>query len=364
MSSRLLKPSLLAATAMVVLGSCNERPVYRVGSAGLAGGGDLTVRQDAAAFDGPTFTLPEPPKPSGQVADARECGFEKFQLERVPPSLMLVLDRSSSMGRMPVGGAAGSSLWTETLGAMDEVVKGTQMLVRWGLKLFPQPDGCRVADGAEAPVAANNYDMVVGLSRMTGFNQSGSGGTPTSDAMDKTVAYLRTLTDGNPKYIALATDGEPNCVMGASSSGGRAAAVQAVQNAAAAGFKTYVIGIAIGSDGTDTLNQLATAGGVPRTDPMFQFYPVANRADLTRALNEIAGQITSCVFALSKPPPAPDSVKVTVDGERVPESGTDGWSYTSAQNTAIQLNGSWCERLKTRAGQVDIVLGCPGIVVP
>jgi hypothetical protein len=361
---RSLRYSVAAAGAVIALGSCNERPVYRAGTAGLAGGGDLTVRHDAAVVDGPIFTLPEPPRPTGQEADARECGLEKFQLERVPPSLMLVLDRSSSMSRMPVGGAAGATLWSETLGAMDEVVMATQAQVRWGLKLFPLPGGCTVADGAEAPVAPNNYDMVVGRSRMIGFNQTGGGGTPTSDAMNKAVAYMRTLTDNTPKYIALATDGEPNCVNGVSASGGRAAAVQAVQSAAAAGFKTYVIGIAIGSEGTATLNEMAAAGGVPRTDPMFQFYPVANRADLTRSLNEIAGQITSCVFPLSKPPPAPDSVKVTVDGERVPESGTDGWSYTSPQNMAIQLNGSWCDRLKTRAGQVDIVLGCPGIVVP
>jgi hypothetical protein len=107
------------------------------------------------------------------------------------------------------------------------------------------------------------------------------------------------------------------------------------------------------------------AGGVPRNDPMFQFYPVGNRADLSTALNAITGQVASCVFTLSKPPPAPDSVKVTVDGERAPESASDGWSYTSDQHTALQLNGSWCERVKTRQqAQVDIVLGCPGIVVP
>ena len=109
---------------------------------------------------------------------------------------------------------------------------------------------------------------------------------------------------------------------------------------------------------------MASRGRRPSQRSDVQFFPVANRTDLTRALGEIAGQITSCSSALSKPPPAPDSVKVTVDGDRVPESASDGWSYTSAQHTAIQLNGTWCERLKMKAGQVDIVLGCPGIVVP
>jgi hypothetical protein len=352
----------LISVCVLALGSCNERPVYR---AGASAGGVLGAQPDSGpAPDAPDFTLPDPPGPSSATADARECGFEKFRLERVPPSLMLVLDRSSSMGRMPVGGVAGATLWTETLGALDEVVRGTQSLVKWGLKLFPSPEGCAVADGAEVVVASDNYNMVLARARTDGFNENGQGGTPTGDAMDKAVAYLRTLTDSNPKYIALATDGEPTCPLAAPAQVARTAAVQAVQNAAAAGFKTYVLGIAILPEGVETLNQMAAAGGVPRNDPTLQFFPVANRMDLSRALAEIAGQITSCVFTLSRPPPAPDSVKVTVDAERVPESATDGWSYTSAQHTAIQLNGPWCERLKTKAGQVDIVLGCPGIVVP
>jgi hypothetical protein len=191
----------------------------------------------------------------------------------------------------------------------------------------------------------------------------GEGGTPTNEAVNKAAAYLRTLPADNPRYIALATDGEPTCPSG-DSSASRTLAVQAVRNAAAAGFKTYVIGIAILPEGVSTLNQMAVAGGVPRSDPMLQFFPVASRMDLSKALTEIAGQITSCVFSLSKPPLAPDSVKVTVDGDRVPESASDGWSYTSSQHSAIQLGGTWCERIKAKGGQVDIVFGCPGIVVP
>jgi hypothetical protein len=348
----------------LVLASCNERPVYRP-MPSQGGVGTVAARDSAALPDVPPFVLPEPPSTPVNAggADARECGFEKFKLERLPPSLMLVLDRSSSMGRAPEGGVAGATLWSETLGALDEVVKGTQALVKWGLKLFPLPDGCSVADGAEVVVAANNYDMVLARARATGFNENGQGGTPTQDAMDKAVAYLRTVADSNPKYIALATDGEPSCPLGSTATA-RMVAVQAVQNAAAAGFKTYVIGISIVPEATDVLNQMAIAGGVPRNDPTLKFFPVASRGDLSQALTQIAGQITSCSFALSKPPPAPDAVKVTVDGERVPESASDGWSYSNAQNTSIQLNGSWCERLKMKAGQVDIVLGCPGVVVP
>ena len=363
MLSRLPRAAL--AVFLISFTSCQERPPHRSGVS--MGGVVQSPRQDGGspADLGPGFTLPDrpPPSSSGPSEDARACGLDTFTLARVPPSLMLVLDRSTSMSRMPVGGPAGATLWSETLASLDEVVKGTEMGINWGLKLFPSPSGCMVADGAEVPIALNNYTPVLGRARTDGFN-TGASGTPTHEAVAKAVAYLRTLPASAARYIVLATDGEPNCAP-AGNADAPTLSVQAVQAAVAAGFKTYVIGIAIEAEGVQTLNRLAMAGGVPRADPMFQFYPVANRMDLSTALSDIAAQVASCVFTLTKPPPAPDSVKVTVDNERVPESASDGWSYTNSQNSAIQLNGSWCERVKTRQqAKVDIVLGCPGIVVP
>jgi hypothetical protein len=359
--------ALIVLQALVLLSplGCDNSPRVRYPHIGQGGAGGATGRDARAqGGSGGGFTLPDPPAspgPSAQSADARSCGFEKFTLDRLPASLMLVLDRSSSMGRQPVGGPAGATLWSETLAAVDDVVKATQAGINWGLKLFPVPSGCQVADAPEVAVAPNNHGVVIARAAADGY-QTANGRTPTPDAVARAVTYLRTLQDKGNKNIVLATDGEPNCP---SSEAAPMLAVQAVRDAAAAGFKTYVIGIAIEPEGIQILNQMAMAGGAPRNDPMFQFYPVSNRADLGQALNAIAGQVASCVFTLSKPPPAPDSVKVTVDGQPAPESATEGWSYTSDQHTAIQLNGSWCERVKTRQqAQVDIVLGCPGIVVP
>ena len=303
------------------------------------------------------------------INDAPACGQQTFKLEKVPPEILLVLDRSSSMNRMPVGAPVGgmATLWSDALGAVDEVVKSTQTGVHWGLKMFPVPTGCMVADGTDVVIAANNYDMVLGKARTTGTNNTvtGMGGTPTDTAMAKATSYLMGLPSKNPKYIVLATDGQPTCAAGASAGLAQAgpAAIAAITAAAAAGFKTYVVGIAIEGSVT-TLNEMATAGGVPRTDPMNKFYPVANRADLTAALNVITGQVSNCIFPLTMPPPDKDSVKVTVDNERVPPGAMDGWSYTSMQNTAIQLNGTWCERVKTKTADVAIVFGCPMVPIP
>jgi hypothetical protein len=373
MQLRRFSAPLLAIALPPLLFACNG-PVVRGGETGEGGGGSAGSGGEpgrgsgAPGGTGGGFTLPEPPPPPSraQMADARTCGLETFKLVREPTSLMLLLDRSSSMARPAVGGLAGATLWSETLAAMDEVVRGTQAGINWGLKLFPLPGGCLVSDGVEAPVAPNNHGQILGRSRAEGFNASGLNGTPTQDAVARAVAYLRSLPGGGSRQIVLATDGEPTCPAGPVETA-RLLAVQAVRDAATAGFQTYVIGIAIVPEAVDILNQMARAGGVPRADPALQFYPVANRTDLAQALNAITGQVanTSCIFTLSKPPLAPDSVKVTVDGERVPESASDGWRYTSNQNLAIQLTGSWCDRVKTRQqAQVDITLGCPGVVIP
>jgi hypothetical protein len=334
-------------------------------SAGTGGGGGSKL--DA-------FVLPDVPTTGGSsgsdapAADERQCGFENFKLEKTPPDLMLVLDRSSSMNDPVPGAAAGATLWTETLAAVDDVVKNTQMGVNWGLKLFPLPTGCMVSPAEEVGVAANNYAAVIDKARMTGTNMIGgglTGGTPTDTAVKGATTYLTGLvaTRKNPKYILLATDGEPTCTNGVNG-GGRQPAIDAITAAVAAGFKTYVIGLAIDTVSTATLNDMAVAGGVPRNDPTTKFYPVANKADLVTTLTAITGQVTNCVFPLSKAPPSPSDVKVTVDGMKVEQNAMNGWSYSSPQNMAIQFNGAICEQIKTGNAQVSIVFGCPGVVIP
>lgn len=315
--------------------------------------------------------------PTGlDAADAQTCGLENFSLVKETPEILLVLDRSSSMNRMPATPPGmmpmiGATLWTDALTALDDVVKNTQSAVHWGLKLFPLPTACMVAEGAEVEVAPNNYDPVLMKARTTGLNTTTGGnasGTPTDFAMQRATTYLtaRKAMSNKPKYIVLATDGLPTCANGTSATTpmGRDAAVAAITAAVTAGFKTYVVGIAIEDAAISVLNEMAVAGGAPRTDPMTKFYPVANRADLVTSLNQITGQVASCVFPLSKPPPSPDDVKVTVDTDRVPPSPTNGWSYTTGQNMAIQLNGSYCDRVKANDAKVAIVFGCPNVPIP
>jgi hypothetical protein len=368
----------LAVTSAVALLGCNNNPRINASGGGGTGAGKGGAGGTGSTTDAGTgVILPEvggtgsggsgggASDGGGSAVDERQCGLDTFTLKRLPPDLMLVLDRSSSMSdnaRITTNPMA--TLWSETVGALDEVIKATHMGVNWGLQMFPQPSGCAVAPMPEVAVAVNNYDMVMNTSKAAGPAMASGlgGGTPTGAAMDGAVAYLRTLTTNNPKYIVLATDGLPTCPTGAGADA-PGVAVTAVGAAAAAGFKTYVIGIAIGVAAQTTLNRLAVAGGVPRNDPLTQFYPVSSKTDLVTALTAITGQVTNCVFPLTKPPPVPTNVKVTVAGAKVEPDATNGWSYT-AGNAAIQFNGTACEQVKNMPGDVQIVFGCPNEIIP
>jgi hypothetical protein len=107
----------------------------------------------------------------------------------------------------------------------------------------------------------------------------------------------------------------------------------------------------------------------------------------------ITGQAATCTFPLNPPPPVmndpsklgmyfPPSgtpMACTTDcpsGQtcvnsicmlKVPYDGAmgNGWSYTDANDTAVQAYGSWCDMIKSSgANTVQIIYGCPLIDVP
>jgi hypothetical protein len=44
---------------------------------------------------------------------------------------------------------------------------------------------------------------------------------------------------------------------------------------------------------------------------------------------------------------------------------TNGWSYTDANASAVQVYGAWCDMIKASgANTVQIIYGCPDIDVP
>jgi hypothetical protein len=354
--------SSVAAWALLVAG-CSATPGVSSAGGGTptggagGGGGGAGGSTPAGPPPKPDFGFTAGTTPDGG-AGAKNCGAKAFDLQRAPAQILIVLDKSGSMAD-PAPPAVGSK-WINVTGALNETVAATNGTVLWGLKYFPQPLGCMVADGVDVPIAAMNSMPIAGSISTAAPN----GSTPTALAVTKAVDYLKGLGTTTPKYIVLATDGLPNC-RGGGPLGGAAmdpdGATMAVAAAAAAGFHTFVVGIATaGTDSDGTLSRMAVAGMEPRAmDP--KYYPVTSRADLVAALGLITGQVTNCVFPLDQLPPAPTDVTVKINGMTVPRDATHmmGWDLTN-NNTAVQVYGSYCDMLKANgAGEkIEIVYGC------
>jgi hypothetical protein len=315
------------------------------------------------------------------VSNDANCGVVTTNLQRLPPDILIALDRSGSMRQLPDGtrgddgmgmtschtDPACTSKWEEMAPAIQEVVTQTSMEVNWGLKFFGSGGGgnnnsCNVTNTVEVAIAPDNATAV--NAAIAGVMTPDTG-TPTARVMDVSATYMGGLTTPNPKFILLATDGQPTCRNNSAMNADDAAAITAVTNAAMDGVPTFVVGISTANNmmANQTLSAMANAGTRPRMgDPTY--YPVNNRAELVTALRAIATAAGSCTMPLSGVPPDPNNVGVRVNGDmRVPQSTTDGWSYGAGMRSII-LNGSYCTAVMNGTyTDIRALFGCPGIQI-
>ena len=272
---------------------------------------------------------------------------------------MLVMDRSLSMtndvddkqctGATGNNGNCGAnSKWGLMIPPLNQVITDTDGKVNWGMfYLGDEPAQCGVATAPVVPVAAMNATAVT--TSLTGNQFNGQTGTPTRRAIQGALSYLTGLADTNPKFLLLATDGQPNCATATGlNTDDSAGTQQAVADALTAGIPTFVVGI--GNTGAAaTLNQVAIAGGRPQTGGTTSYYQVNDAAALSSALGTIVGQAASCSFNIG-PAPADTTTKglgVFGDGTQIPMDMTNGWSFKDASMTTIILNGTICDQVMT-----------------
>jgi len=338
------------------------------------------------------------------------CGAMTHSAMKLPPDILIVQDRSLSMTNdkddKQCSGAKGNdgncgaqSKWTQVVAALNDVVSTTDMTVNWGLLYFgDETTTCGETARPVVPVASMNSSAItqafVGQPDLTGQI-----GTPTRSAINNAVAYMKSLTDTNPKYLMLATDGQPNCPPtgsggmggrgGSSGAGGRggrsgttggglpggttsgantddsAGSEQAVADALTAGFPTFVIGIG-NTGGAAVLNAMAVAGGkpVPGMPGGNSYYQVNNTAELETALQQILGTVATCVFDIGPPPndmTSVDQVAVFGDGTMINHDSSNGWDFSNADKTQVTLYGPICDQVKSATiKNVTVAFGCLG----
>jgi hypothetical protein len=363
MGRSMTKTHLGFAVVAVALGGCQfHGPAQGPGAAGAGGAGLSDPGSSGSA--GSTGHGGSPVVPTidaGMRVDANSMSTPDSNCAAVnqgampqPPDILILLDRSGSMDwnadascKMNCGT---ESRWNQVTAALNQVVPMTDTMVNWGIKLFGSNNTCTVNATMEEPIAPMNGPAIVAR---IGRTTTGSP-TPTRAGVTVGAAYLATLTDTNPKYLLLATDGEPTCnpdlpanMMNMSDAAG---AKQAVTDAFNMGFKTIVIGIG-DTMGAGTLNEMAINGGMPQMGAATSFYQVTDTASLVAALQTILGRVGSCQFSIGAAPNSStsvDMIDVFGDGMPIPRdtTHTDGWDYSTPDHTAIEVYGPRCDAVK------------------
>ena len=291
---------------------------------------------------------PPPVVVDGGSDDAGRCGGMEFAITRVAPNVMLVLDRSGSMGQS-IGGGSSSSKWSDLKSAVSSLVSGYDSQMHLGASIFSSDGNCGAGniDVALAPAGGQSI-----LTRLAA--QGPSGNTPTAATLDNVMqkGLLNDPTRGN--YVVLATDGLPNC-----NDVDVTRRITQLYNATPS-VKTYVIGIGADTN-TDPaqLDAWADAGHTARTGAT-HYYQTNSPADLKAAFDAIVGGIVSCDFKMMQSAPDPSLITVTENGSALSPSPTVGYSFDAATNT-VTLHGAACDMLKTNAAtKVGVSYGCPG----
>jgi hypothetical protein len=363
-------------------------PTGAAGSGDSSGGGSGGVT-GLTGGAGQGLTGGDVGPPSG-TAGSMSCGQATVPIMPLPPDILIVEDRSGSMDNdqndtaCQNGGCGAASKWALITAAINQVVSTTDTTVNWGLKFFADADNqCGVNANVAVPVASGSGPAVAtaitGSTKANGGVNNGSY-TPTRAAINAATAYMGTLTDTNPKYILLATDGLPNCPDGCGNGGmsctttPNAAETTAVETAITAaqtaGYKTFVVGIATANDmaANAALNGFATSGGEPQTGAATSYYSVNDTATLVAALNKIVGIIASCTISLSTAPAGFSNVVISATDANgnpvpIPMDPTNGWSY-DANKANIILNGTACTDLQSGSySDFKFNYACDGVTI-
>jgi hypothetical protein len=327
------------------------------------------------------------------------CNSFTIEFEKLVPSVLLLVDRSSSMWE---GYATSPTRWEplkQALVGPTGVVPALQAEVYFGFMAYTGQEGnptCPVLN--QVPVALNNLDAIVSEYEVASIDPAQEqprytkGETPTGIAIRRATEALEAVTQEGPKYILLATDGEPDSCDKFYQQCGQDESIAAVQAAFEKGIRTIVVGLGT-AIGEQHLLDVANAGSGqpvqrPSDDAQVQswwvqcgrppltatygnaggnavFYSPANPVDLESKLREAFAGVRSCAFDLNGiiEITAPTACDVAVDGNALGFQDPDGWSLVG--DTRVELSGAGCQAIQdTNSERFDIACPCSAVVIP
>jgi hypothetical protein len=293
--------------------------------------------------------------------DPGTCPNVTVAFEKRVPTVVLLVDQSGSM----TDNFGGDTRWNV---ARDALVNGTNGIVkilekevRFGLALYTSKDG--FAGGTcplltEVDVSLSNYANI----RNRLMAASPIDETPTGESITAVAKKLADPAIPGPKYIVLATDGEPDTCAEPNPQNGQKVAIDAAKAAYAMGIQTFYI--SVGSEvSASHAQQMANAG--QGLDPLgtkkAKYYVASDAASMKAAFDAIIYGVRSCTFKLNAK--VVDSTKgnVTLDGSKLTYNDGNGWKL-SPDGTEVELVGSACETIKSGDHSISAQFACGAVV--
>jgi hypothetical protein len=310
----------------------------------------------------------------GGVPDAFEtssfdlgCASSGAQAKLIPVNLVVLLDRSGSLG----DGINGDPTlkWNPITQAMEAFFADPKSLgMSASLAFFPSAN-----DECNPSVYYTPAVPMRPLPEQSAFTAAINavkpmGDTPTLPAIQGAIDYAKdtaAATPGSHTAIVLVTDGDPSACN---------SSVQNVSQQAgliASSIPTYVIGIGAS---LSSLNMIAQSGGTTMATLVSVGNAAQTSADFQAALEAIRGLQLSCDFPLPQPPAGMVLDFHAVNVVFTPSTGAKeellysndcsktgfGWRYDDPKNpTKVELCPASCDQVKMDSGgRIDVVFGC------
>jgi len=301
----------------------------------------------------------------GMCVIGGDCGGFQFEIENVPPNVMILLDRSGSMdGEVP---DSNDNRWEVAVQVVDTVTTAFDSTINFGLATYSscEPGGCS-AGTIVVPILPLNaaniqgfLDTTAGEGSSDGQEQGPNGtrylcdsGDPETSTGVSLQALVGEQTLQDPERsnaVLLITDGgeSSECTDDVDGPGGASQLFgQAVP------VLTFAVGF--GDAVGDQLEDIAMAGGtehgLPADDP----------ASLQMALETALQTVASCTFALDQVPDDVSEIYVffDLDPNGISMDATNGWTYDPATNS-VTFHGTACDMIKDGTIiDIDVVYGC------
>ena len=288
------------------------------------------------------------------------CRPGGVSLAHAQPTVMFVLDRSTSMGTAMASGRNGQTRWAALASALGSVLPSVNQAMAIGALFFPSSTSgtmnCSVAGRADLVPATGN---VAALTRLMSSLAPG-GATPTAAAIDTAASLLAAVrAAAGARALVLATDGGPDCNQSldtrtcrcvTATAGACTSSVACVDDTRtvatlarhqAQGLPTYVVGIESTGDTqlSDVLDAMAVAGGRPRTGAAQSYYRATSAAELDAALATIRDQVGACTFLTGSVPDSGGAIVISLDGA---DLTSEEWAWGNRETGELLLLGDAC----------------------